>query len=223
MVVKRSDQDTDVVGRTSSHEPEVHMLCMYGSVEEILENIEKKNIPRKLLQRVLNLLIGLSLKGYEGRSIGTILLIGDIEGIRKHTTQMIINPFKGWNEVNIMDPTYQSTFESFSQIDGAMVLDSRGMAHYAGRMIHVRGETDCSSTSDGSTAPRKRGSGTRWRAARFITERTRTVALTLSSSGNITAFMNGKEVGRLERRVCSFKEGEAPVLVFPPSMNAPAI
>ncbi len=223
MVGRRSDQKNHTMGGPTLHEPEVHMLCIYGSVEEILDNMEKKNIPRKLIQRVLNLLIGLSLKGYEGRSIGTIMLIGDIEGVRKHTTQMIINPFKGWNEVNILDPTYQSTFESFSQIDGAMVIDSRGMAHYAGRMIHVRGETECSAAVDGSSVPRKKGSGTRWRAARFITERTRTVALTLSSSGNITAFMNGREVGKLERRVCSFKEGEAPVLVFPPSVNGPSI
>lgn len=223
MVRRRSDQDRHIAGDGHPNGPEVHMLCMYGSVEEILGNLQEKNIPRKLLQRVLNLLIGLSLKGYEGRSIGTIILLGDIEGIRKHTTQMIINPFKGWSEVNIMDPAYQSTFESFSQIDGAMVLDSRGMAHYAGRMIHVRGETDCSANGEGSSVHRKRGSGTRWRAARFITERTRTVAITLSSSGNITAFMNGKEVGRLERRVCSFKEAEAPVLVFPPSLNGPDI
>jgi len=202
-----------IVRPPSTEGHDLRMLCMYGDVDLILSRLQGTSQRKDTVRSVMDMLIGLALKGYEGRSIGTIYLIGDIEGIRRHSTQMIINPFKGWNDINVMDPEQRPTFESFSQIDGAVVLDQRGYAHYAGRMIHIKGEIENGSRGSQGDTPQKRAKGTRWRAAKFITERTSAVGVILSSSGEITVFERGKEIGRMERRICTFKESEAPVRV----------
>lgn len=191
------------------------MLSMVGDIGSILDEVTSGRSVRKkdIIRRVLDILVGLSLKGYEGKAVGTIFLVGDIEGIRRHTSQMIINPFKGWKDINVMDERQQLTFESFSQLDGAFVVDSRGYAHYAGRMIMVKPERSCD-TDDGKQ-PRfdRKGTGTRWRAAKYITEKTKAVAVTLSNRGDITVFERGKEIGRIERRIIRIKESELPMFL----------
>ncbi|MBN1390878.1 MAG: diadenylate cyclase [Candidatus Thermoplasmatota archaeon] len=180
----------------------IQMLCMEGDIDHIINRVMSGQVSKKrVLRRTLDILIGLSLKGYEGKPVGAIFLIGDIEGIRRHTSQMIINPFKGWRDINILDEKQMPTFEAFCQLDGAFVLDHRGFAHYAGRMIQVRGETDCGKEDPGKHPIDRNGTGTRSRASRYITERTKTIAVSLSHSGEITLFERGKEIGRITRKV----------------------
>jgi len=180
----------------------IQMLCMEGDLEGMLDNVmSAKGGKKAVLKRTLDILIGLSLKGYEGKPVGAIFLIGDIEGLRHHTSQMIINPFKGWRDINILDETQRATFEAFCQLDGAFILDHRGYAHYAGRMIHVKGEMDREIDDPGASKMDRNGTGTRSRASRYITERTKTVSISLSHSGEITIFERGKEIGRFTRKV----------------------
>lgn len=204
----KNDQATNN-GRTN-----VHLLCIKGDVEHILERSKCKGLKRSVLKRVIDLLMGLSIKGYEGKAVGAIYLIGDLEGIRRNSTQMIINPFKGWKDINIKDDKQIPTLESFTQLDGAMIIDNRGFVHYAGRMINGKDDLQCDDHKDFKNR-KGRGFGTRWRAAKFITSRTNTIAVTLSSSGNITIFMNGTEIGRLERRLCSMDIKDIPIYLFP--------
>ncbi|MGA1819834.1 MAG: DNA integrity scanning protein DisA nucleotide-binding domain protein [Thermoplasmatota archaeon] len=181
---------------------QIQMLCMEGDMDTILDRVmSAKGGKKAVLERTLEILIGLSLKGYEGKPVGAIFLIGDIEGLRRHTSQMIINPFRGWRDINIMDDKQRATFESFCQLDGAFILDHRGYAHYAGRMIHVNGENDCEANAPVERSIDRTGTGTRARASRYITERTKTVAVSLSHSGEITLFERGKELGRFTRKV----------------------
>lgn len=180
----------------------VQMLCMEGDIDDIIEKIKTAVGKKKIvIRRTIDILIGLSLKGYEGKTVGALFLIGDIDGIRRYTSQMIINPFKGWKDISILDERQQLTFESFSQLDGAFVLDHRGLAHYAGRMIHVRGEQDCYDQRSTARSMDRKGTGTRWRAAKDITEKTKTVAVSLSHGGDISVFERGKEIGRVVRKV----------------------
>lgn len=181
----------------------IQMLCMEGDIDGILEKVMSGQVVKKrVLRRTLDIMIGLSLKGYEGKAVGAIFLIGDIEGIRRHTSQMIINPFKGWKDINILDEKQKPTFEAFCQLDGAFVLDHRGYAHYAGRMIQVRGGMDCERDDPGRRSiDRNNGTGTRSRASRYITEMTKTIAVSLSHNGEITLFERGKEIGRINRKV----------------------
>lgn len=193
---------------------DIHLLCLTGDLSKITEKLNLKGTKRIAARSAIEILMGLSLKGYEGRSIGALYLIGDIEGIRRNSTQMIINPFKGWKDVNIRDLKQVPTIESFTQMDGAMVFDSRGFAHYAGRMINVR-DNDCTGENLDFGKRKGKGSGTRWRAARYITLKTRTIAVMLSSNGTITVFKDGKEMGKLERRMCSMNSKDVKLYLFP--------
>jgi len=207
--------EKDLIGTERKLAYPVQMLSMYGDIEGILEGIMSgKGMKKVVIKRTLDILIGLSLKGYEGKTVGAIFLIGDIEGIRRYSTQMIINPFRGWKDINVLDEKQQLTFESFSQLDGAFVLDHRGFAHYAGRMIHVKNENDCEQRRDMSGNDDRGGTGTRWRAAKYITERTKTVAVSLSNRGDITVFERGKEIGRIQRRVLIVDPGKIDMLLM---------
>lgn len=209
------------IGRTrkkangTSSSKGLQMLSMSGNVKEMISNITSARSKKKeVITRILDILIGLSLKGYEGKSVGALFLVGDIEGIRRHTSQMIINPFKGWRNINILDEKQQLTFESFSQLDGAFVIDSRGFAHYAGRMIHVVPDRGRDDRGFHDRRQDRKGAGTRWRAAMFITEKTKTVAVTLSNRGDITLFERGKEIGRLERRIIKIDDSKLGELIL---------
>lgn len=192
----------------------VLLMCIKGDIEGIMKRTRTTGKRNRIIRRAIDILMGLSIKGYEGRSVGAIYLIGDIQGVRKNSAQMIINPFKGWRDINIEDHKQLPTLESFSQLDGAIIIDNRGFVHYAGRMINVKDETPANEHKDFKKKKGK-GSGTRWRAAKFITSRTKTIAVTLSSSGNITIFRNGEQVGILERRLCSMELKDVPVYLFP--------
>ena len=191
----------------------LHMLCMEGDLDRIVSDLSKRARRKSsVVLKVIDLLIGLSLKGYEGRNTGTIFLIGDVEGVQKNTKSMIINPFRGWRDINIMDKRQVLTFEAFSQLDGALLIDSRGYAHSAGRMILTKGTSGESRFDDAPKCKDRGGAGTRWRASRYITERTNTVAVTLSSRGDISVFERGKEIGRVERRICQRKKNDSVLL-----------
>jgi DNA integrity scanning protein DisA with diadenylate cyclase activity len=195
-------------------EGSIHMLSMDGDIDKILDQIKTgMGKKRSVVKRTIEVLIGLSLKGYEGKPVGAIFLIGDIEGVRRHTSQMIINPFKGWKDINILDEKQLLTFESFSQIDGAFILDHRGFAHYAGRMIHVRSDDDCGSKGMDDKVKDRTGTGTRWRASKHITEKTKSVAVSLSHSGDITVFERGKEIGRMVRRLMKVDTDKLKLLI----------
>jgi diadenylate cyclase len=180
---------------------DIHIVVMEGDLDHVIEVLRSgRGTPVQIIERGLDVLIGLSLRGYEGKPIGAIYLIGDVDNVKRNSSQMIINPFKGWNNVNIMDPEQQPTFEAFTQLDGAILIDTRGFARSAGIMIHVRSsEPDQFATLQGHFSVK--GRGTRWRAAKYITSITSTTALTLSHSGDIAVFQRGKEIGRLQRKI----------------------
>ena len=192
----------------------VQIVCLNGSIKEILDTLRhrgKKNL--HIIERTLEILTGLSLKGYEGKAVGTMFLIGDIEGVKKNTTPMIINPFKGWRNVNIMEGKRQRTFEAFSQLDGAIVIDSRGNAHSAGRMVHVKDDPTCGREFAVQKPWDSGGTGTRSRASKYITEVTKTVSITLSMNGDISVYHGGKEIGRLKRDICSVKTDDMDIFI----------
>lgn len=193
----------------------VQLLSMSGNIEDIISKITSgRSNKKKVIERIIDILIGLSLKGYEGKTVGAIFLVGDIEGIRRHTTQMIINPFKGWRDTNVLDEKQQLTFEAFSQMDGAFVIDSRGYAHYLGRMIHAIPDHNYDSRRVYDPQIERKGTGTRWRASRFITEKTRTVAIALSNRGDISVFERGKKIGGLDRKIIKIDESKLSELMI---------
>jgi DNA integrity scanning protein DisA with diadenylate cyclase activity len=208
------DERSKKTGTGSNKSDYVQIVCLNGSIHEILGTLRgrgKKNL--NIIERTLEIITGLSLKGYEGKAVGTMFLIGDIEGVKKNTTPMIINPFKGWRDVNIMDGKRQRTFEAFSQLDGAIVIDSRGNAHSAGRMVHVKDDPTCGKEFSVQKPWDSGGTGTRSRASKYITEVSKTVAITLSMNGDISIYHGGKEIGSLKRDICMVRTDSTDIII----------
>lgn len=146
----------------------------------------------ELFQSTLNLAIELADKGREGKPIGTIFVVGDHERVMQLSKQMIMNPFKGYEEEerSILSPSLKETIREFSAMDGAFVIADDGAILAAGRYLGA--------AIDESALPR--GLGSRHIAAAGITALTKSVAFVISeSSGDVRIFKNGKIIMHIEK------------------------
>jgi len=151
-----------------------------------------ESVPPELFQSVLNLAVELADKGREGKPIGTIFVVGDHEKVMQLSKQMIMNPFKGYDEEerNILSPSLKETIRELSAMDGAFVIADDGTILTAGRYLGA--------ATDESTLPR--GLGSRHIAAAGITGLTRSLAFVISeSSGDVRIFKDGRIIMHIEK------------------------
>jgi len=129
--------------------------------------------------------------GREGKSIGTIFVIGDSENVMKHSHQAVFNPFKGYarKERKITLPEVVESVKELAKLDGAIVISEDGYVEAAGRHLDA----------GGSASKILRGLGARHRAAAGITRTTQAVSIVVSeSTGKITIFSGGRLIATLE-------------------------
>ncbi len=146
----------------------------------------------QVFETTLNLAIELAAKGREGKPLGTIFVLGDEERVMQLSKQMIINPFKGYEEAerNILNPELKETIREFSALDGAFVIGGTGTVLTAGRFLGA--------TADQTEVPR--GLGSRHLAAAGITALTQAVAIVISeSTGDVRIFKGGKTIIEIEK------------------------
>lgn len=144
------------------------------------------------LARLLDIALRFANEGREGKPIGTIFVLGDPAELEPHLNQMILNPLAGHGQKrrNIHNPAMLETLRELSALDGAFVIDRKGVVRSAGTYLQ---------------APSSRlqiadGLGTRHRAAAAITAATTATAIVISeSSGTVTVFHGGRGILTLER------------------------
>lgn len=163
---------------------------------EILTGTDFADLPDTVkpavFEHTLNMAIELANKGREGKPIGTIFVLGDSEKVMQFSKQMIINPFKGYDEEerNILNPSLRETLREFSALDGAFVISGEGEVLTAGRYLGA--------ATDESEIPR--GLGARHIAAAGITALTNAIAIVISeSTGDVRIFRNGKVIMEIEK------------------------
>ncbi|HEV8361687.1 MAG TPA: diadenylate cyclase [Candidatus Thermoplasmatota archaeon] len=144
----------------------------------------------KVVERVIALASELAREGREGHRVGAIFVVGDSGKVLEHSRPLVINPFAGHpeKERNILQDKNWETAKEFSRLDGAFVVRSDGVIEAAGRYL----ETD-----KGIELPS--GLGGRHLAAASITKKTNSVAVTVSTSGVIRVFRDGRIVVVLGR------------------------
>lgn len=184
-VVGKDEQDLDCFQVVNtSRETELFTSQAAGDIHE--------SIPPAIFQAVLNICMELATKGREGKPVGTIFVVGDDEKVMQLSKQMIINPFKGYDddERNILNPSLKETIREFSGLDGAFVISADGTVITAGRYLGA--------TTDVESLPQ--GLGSRHIAAAGITALTKAVAFVISeSSGDVRIFKDGKVLMEVEK------------------------
>ncbi|MFA4873890.1 MAG: diadenylate cyclase [bacterium] len=151
-----------------------------------------ESVQPELFQSVLNLAVELADTGREGKALGTIFVVGDHEHVMQLSKQMIMNPFKGYDddERNVLSSALKETIREFAAMDGAFVIADDGTVLAAGRYLGA--------AIDESQLPR--GLGSRHIAAAGITSLTRAVAFVISqSSGDVRIFKDGKIIMHIEK------------------------
>jgi DNA integrity scanning protein DisA with diadenylate cyclase activity len=153
-------------------------------MKEALED----RIHMKILDVMMSLAYEIAREGREGRKIGSLFIIGDTDNVMKNSRQLIINPFKGHteDERNILKQDSWETIKEFAQLDGAFVIDERGVAQSAGRYVGVSWDIYLQG-----------GLGGRHLAGASISKTTKAIALTVSTSGVIRIFKDGKELFKM--------------------------
>lgn len=144
------------------------------------------------LARVLDIAVRFANEGREGKPIGTIFVIGDPEELQPYLRQLILNPCSGHSQKkrNIHNPEMLETLREFSAIDGAFVIDRKGVVRSAGTYLDAPVRS----------ARLPEGLGARHMAAAAISLATSAVSVALSeSSRTVTVFHEGKPILSLER------------------------
>lgn len=157
-----------------------------------ISKVDEKLMSREFV-RLLDIAIRLSAEGREGKPIGAVFVLGDAEKIDRYTSQLIFNPCKGHPQAarNIHNPEFLETLRELAALDGAFVVDKRGVVVTAGAYLDA---------PVGKNVRVRRGLGARHVAAAAMTAKTDSLALVISeSSGNITVFAQGAALLELEK------------------------
>ena len=157
------------------------------------KNMLPEGVKPEVLERVIDIATELSVEGREGKPVGCIFVIGNIENLKPHLKQLILNPFYGYKpeDRNILNPFMDETVKEYSLIDGAFIIDGSGILDAAGALIHT---PDFKLQLPG-------GLGARHAAAYAISLMADCMSLVVSSStGQITLFRRGQMLPITEKR-----------------------
>jgi diadenylate cyclase len=137
------------------------------------------------LARLLEIALHFAREGREGSSIGAIFVLGDRRTLSPHLRQLILNPLKGHAQAarSIHNPDFLETLRELAAMDGAFVVNRRGVVDSAGTYLDA-------SVGRGRLRP---GLGARHAAALAITTVTDATAVVISaSSGTISVYDGGE-------------------------------
>jgi hypothetical protein len=143
------------------------------------------------IMAVLDIALDIGALGREGKSVGTIFVIGDSGNVMDLSHQVVFNPFKGYPNKERLITLLEvvESIKELAKLDGAVVISEDGIVEAAGRFLE----------GAGIVTKKLRGLGARHRSAAGITRRTEAVAVVVSeSTGKVTVFEKGKITATLE-------------------------
>ncbi len=156
-------------------------------------SLEKKLQGRmdiRLLEAVFKVSTMIVREGKEGLPLGGLLIMGDVNNVMKHTREMIKNPLAGCSprELNILNRDNWNTIKEYSMLDGAIIFDKDGNPVSAGRYVIFDKMNEITV---------EQGLGGRHLAAAYISSKTRTIAVVVSSEGVIYIYKDGVNIFKL--------------------------
>ena len=151
------------------------------------------DVKPEVLERVIAVATELAVEGREGRPVGCLFVVGDVEKVETLTKPLVLNPFYGYKEEdrNILNPFMDETVKEFSSIDGSFVIRGDGVVESAGSLIQA---IDSDHSLPG-------GLGSRHAAAAAISVAANCIAIVVSSStGQVTLFRRGVMLPLTDKR-----------------------
>ena len=152
-----------------------------------------EDVKPEVLERVIAVATELAVEGREGRPVGCLFVVGDVEKVETFTKPLVLNPFFGYKEEdrNILNPFMDETVKEFSSIDGAFVIRGDGVVESAGSLIQAI-DSDHALPS---------GLGSRHAAAAAISVAANCIAIIVSSStGQVSLFRRGVMLPLTDKR-----------------------
>ena len=141
-------------------------------------------VRKRALEAVVQLAVELAREGREGRKIGTLFVIGDVENVLARSRPLLLDPLHG-HPAEVLHaelPDFRETVKELAQLDGAFVVDDDGTFISAGRFIDV-------DLTPQNFLP---GLGTRHAAAASVTRETAATAVAVSQSSVVRVFGHGE-------------------------------
>jgi len=165
-----------VVGISGFGEPDSIFLV---DIEKCFLGKFADRVDPDVVRSVLNIVLTL-----KNRRMGTAFIIGDTKNVLKRSHQLILNPFKGHTveHRDVKKSENWHVIRKFTQLDGDFVVDNNGIIVTAGRYID----------SVSKNIQAQSGLGGRHVSAASITRDTKAVAVTLSKSGAVRVYKDGK-------------------------------
>jgi DNA integrity scanning protein DisA with diadenylate cyclase activity len=156
--------------------------AVFGPVASTCQCTEAR---RATVEEVLQLAVELAREGREGRKIGTLFVIGDVEETLRRSRPLLLDPLYGHARelLAIARPDFRETVKELAQLDGAFLVDDDGTFAAACRYIDVE---------VGSPAFFTPGLGTRHAAAASISAATRATAIVVSQSSIVRVYARGE-------------------------------
>jgi hypothetical protein len=144
------------------------------------------------LARLLEIALHLAREGREGASLGAIFVLGDRRTLAPYLRQLMLNPLQGHAQAarSIHNPEFLETVRELAAMDGAFVVNRRGVVDSAGTYL------------DAPVGRRhlRPGLGARHAAALAITTVTDATAIVISaSSGTVSVYDGGETALELEQ------------------------
>ena len=93
-------------------------------------------IDLEVLTKAMQLARHIGSRGREGHSVGALFAIGSLPKLRKFSTPLVLNPFKGHDaeKKSILFDENHETMAEFAWLDGAIFFNKDGVASDAGRV-----------------------------------------------------------------------------------------
>ncbi len=148
------------------------------------------SVPFETLKAVVDLAVEIGREGREGKSVGTLMVVGDVRAVLGRSRTLGFDPFKGYRrkERNLRDGRVREAIKEIAQMDGAFVVSRDGTVEAACRIIDA--------PNTGLTLPK--GLGTRHWAAAAITNVTNALGVVVSqSTGTVRLFQTGEIILRI--------------------------
>jgi diadenylate cyclase len=145
---------------------------------------------KRTLEEVVELAVELAREGREGRKIGTLFVVGDVERVLDRSRPLLLDPLFGHSaeSLQIGRPDFRETVKELALLDGAFLVDDDGTFASAGRFI------DVDLAKPENFLP---GLGTRHAAAASISRETEAIAVVVSQSSIVRVFGAGELRGEI--------------------------